>query len=1014
MPPPAQQHSLLQASPQLPQIEHLAPLSVPPIFRPDSELAHTSATASSTHSYGALQNHHHHQQSQQSQHHPLPHPPSNSTGSRSNRAIASVIPPRPSSPISDTPPPVPPHHSARRLRNASYNSAVAAQGLLLRTSDTVSAPPGPTLPPLINSSSALKDPVPALTVKTSSTVNHSQLPSHAQQIAIATPPELPGFNLSSSPASTNGTADYSTPSSDSPSSLNSASSTSYFNYPANPPAGRQVHRRNLFVPLVTAASAGIEVPPPPRSTSRPSRNNGDTSLARYEIEYNLVHNQAFPNDQFQRPTSSSSSSTSSNSTQTRSIINQYALPPLPLYATRTRSSSNASRKQHTVITPVDSASTPTPPDSRRSSIVGKGDRPALRGSRSSPALKSKYNQQNEEYLSSVSMRTTVSSDPSSTASASGASGPPSDPVSGYGSSSEGASDYSSSSGSHLNLKKQKSLTKLRQMTRRAIAPALGNRFGSNRSVSSPLYSTSSTLSSTPSTSSKPPPNHPDVVPPLPSLDPVPPLPDHFLQDDLMAALSLKPSSMSSESDKAFHRDYTMLSQSRPYSGLIEEPIFPLTTRLPETRIPSVSNNSSSNRRSLQPNRSSGIMDEDVFYTSRTQVVRMSIIGQPDQYRSVSTPVGSAGIPMVDTAFTVAAREDRKTELDPNCPLPSLPGVRAQNGRRSQIFDAHEHSNGHFHVHVSPDLNGSETSYSNFQRPHEATDQRRDPSRITSMSSVNTRNSTISHATTAASSMTEEESKRLYRRIRLIRELLETEEGYVNDLKVLDKFYRLSAIGQGLFSKDDFALIFGNLPSTLEFAIQFCEALKIAGQSAYTESRQVSDYSDSVLEEQESFVGETFVQAISNMEAVYLAYCKSYERAIYRLRRLSNSNSNGTYQRWQEACIRASMQRLTKYPLLLSSLAELTPDEHPDKRSLNNATAQITSCAERINRGTKKDPKQRSSLHLSAGDLDLKDNVTALLSASTLSTKKTLNRSSEKQKLAMNLEFCCFFFKNLYE
>ncbi|KAK9361227.1 hypothetical protein V1504DRAFT_497469 [Lipomyces starkeyi] len=216
-----------------------------------------------------------------------------------------------------------------------------------------------------------------------------------------------------------------------------------------------------------------------------------------------------------------------------------------------------------------------------------------------------------------------------------------------------------------------------------------------------------------------------------------------------------------------------------------------------------------------------------------------------------------------------------------------------------------------------------------------------------------------------SAMTDHELKRQWKRIRLIRELIDTEIAYLSDLRVIEKYYRASAIRQSFITKSDIVEIFANLTGVLEFTHQFCISLRSAGASAMLHEKGQEDEVDCgrILDEQESSVGDTFLQAIPQLEKVYKVYCHSHEASIQRLHRLTTNNPT-QMSRWLDACHQASLsrtkawnlesllikpvQRLMKYPLLLKSLAECTPIRHPDKNSLGKAAIDIQGVADRTN------------------------------------------------------------------
>ncbi|KAK9321981.1 hypothetical protein V1517DRAFT_346756 [Lipomyces orientalis] len=272
---------------------------------------------------------------------------------------------------------------------------------------------------------------------------------------------------------------------------------------------------------------------------------------------------------------------------------------------------------------------------------------------------------------------------------------------------------------------------------------------------------------------------------------------------------------------------------------------------------------------------------------------------------------------------------------------------------------------------------------------------------------------LDRATTASTvdTITDSEMKRQWKRVRLIRELIDTEIAYLSDLIVIEKYYRATAVRQPFITKDDVLTIFANFDGILAFTHQFCISLRSAGASAMRDEKgQENEVEDlGVLDEQESFVGETFLQAIPQLEKVYKIYCHSHETSIRRLHRLTTSNAT-QMSRWLDACHQASLsrtnawnlesllikpvQRLMKYPLLLKSLAECTADNHPDKAPLCRAALDMQGVADRTN-----EEKRRKDLEAAPGPADtteLRKGVTKGLVRSTERLKQTVGISEKNE------------------
>ncbi|KAK9449370.1 uncharacterized protein V1518DRAFT_393257 [Limtongia smithiae] len=250
-------------------------------------------------------------------------------------------------------------------------------------------------------------------------------------------------------------------------------------------------------------------------------------------------------------------------------------------------------------------------------------------------------------------------------------------------------------------------------------------------------------------------------------------------------------------------------------------------------------------------------------------------------------------------------------------------------------------------------------------------------------------------------MSDSQQKRLLRRVRLIQELITTERAYLSDLKVIDRYYRASAMRQSFLSKHDVSIVFANFQGVLDFSDQFCNNLSGAGASVANIDEAKPDVS--ILLERESFIGEIFLQSMPQLETAYRAYCSSHEQSVAQVQRLLSS-LQAPVTRWLESCNAASrshtnawslesllikpVQRLLKYPLLLKSLEEVTPDDHPDKLLLGQAMTEIQFCAERIDREKQARSSRPRGISASSGvgtfGRSTADRIKAITSAATSS------------------------------
>ena len=228
-----------------------------------------------------------------------------------------------------------------------------------------------------------------------------------------------------------------------------------------------------------------------------------------------------------------------------------------------------------------------------------------------------------------------------------------------------------------------------------------------------------------------------------------------------------------------------------------------------------------------------------------------------------------------------------------------------------------------------------------------------------------------------------DQKRLTRRRNIIKELVDTEHSFGQDMKVVDDIYKGTS-NVIIISTEDVKTLFGNSDQIVAFSTNFLDALKQASKGVYVlpkskrwRSNRIStatsasgntdefsvggnELSDDEKDRQ-TFVGEAFGQNMSSMEKVYADYLKNHDAANHKLQQLQK---NPKVQIWLKECrayahdltsawnldslLVKPVQRITKYPLLLEQLLEVTPENHPDFAQLDIAAREIKGISMRIN------------------------------------------------------------------
>ena len=224
-----------------------------------------------------------------------------------------------------------------------------------------------------------------------------------------------------------------------------------------------------------------------------------------------------------------------------------------------------------------------------------------------------------------------------------------------------------------------------------------------------------------------------------------------------------------------------------------------------------------------------------------------------------------------------------------------------------------------------------------------------------------------------------DQRRLNKRRHILKELVDTEYTYERDMRVLCDIYKQTAVVA--ISDEDTKIIFGNVEAVQHFAKDFLGFLKQVARPAYIMDKSdrrkdgnrvstvqgsamsmdgVADMTDAEKDELTK-VGHAFEVSMSDMEKVYTEYIRTRHPANKRLEVLQTSpavrewlkecseNSSDITNAWSlDALLVKPIQRITKYPLLLTQLVEATPLAHPDYEFIRKALVEVTEVNIRIN------------------------------------------------------------------
>ena len=151
------------------------------------------------------------------------------------------------------------------------------------------------------------------------------------------------------------------------------------------------------------------------------------------------------------------------------------------------------------------------------------------------------------------------------------------------------------------------------------------------------------------------------------------------------------------------------------------------------------------------------------------------------------------------------------------------------------------------------------------------------------------------------------------------------------------------------SPEDAKIIFGNISDLAIFSDTLSQELERA--------------LGSVLEggEGQDSVGALFLDIAHDLERPYKLYITRHPSALQHLQNLPQTPALATYLSYTQSIASSlshawdlssllikPVQRLLKYPLLLSAIIDETPDTHPDKENLRNARIKLEEIARNVN------------------------------------------------------------------
>ncbi|KFA66296.1 hypothetical protein S40285_01920 [Stachybotrys chlorohalonatus IBT 40285] len=225
-----------------------------------------------------------------------------------------------------------------------------------------------------------------------------------------------------------------------------------------------------------------------------------------------------------------------------------------------------------------------------------------------------------------------------------------------------------------------------------------------------------------------------------------------------------------------------------------------------------------------------------------------------------------------------------------------------------------------------------------------------------------------------------ERHRLLQRRNVIKELVDTEAVFVRDMNIVEEIYKGTAEACPRLDTKTVKLLFRNTNEIIDFHTGFLAQIKEAVSSVYipksgrSAPREESAVSDSTQgsavnvsddKDREVFLGTVFKLNMAQMKLAHEGFLRNSDHAAKKLIQIQqdaavkvwlnecNEVAKDLTAAWDlDSLLIKPMQRITKYPTLIMTLLQHTPQDHPDREMLLSAKEVLETAIIDINK-TKK-------------------------------------------------------------
>eukprot|EP01126_Amoeba_proteus_P058214 TRINITY_DN7491_c0_g1_i8.p2 TRINITY_DN7491_c0_g1~~TRINITY_DN7491_c0_g1_i8.p2 ORF type:complete len:315 (+),score=72.54 TRINITY_DN7491_c0_g1_i8:100-1044(+) len=213
----------------------------------------------------------------------------------------------------------------------------------------------------------------------------------------------------------------------------------------------------------------------------------------------------------------------------------------------------------------------------------------------------------------------------------------------------------------------------------------------------------------------------------------------------------------------------------------------------------------------------------------------------------------------------------------------------------------------------------------------------------------------------------ERIQRLFTREKVIREILQTEKDYIEDMKMMIDVFMNRLHEAGIISENESWILFCNIKDLIRVNVEMLRK--------FLERRDQTFFAGKPLEEME--LGDIFCDAAEPL-LEYKVYCTNQPTAVAFLTDATSGNKE--FADFLKECMNSPacrgmalmswlikpLQRLCKYPLLLRELIKHTPEDWKDHVTLLKAEKKIGLTVLMVNEETRKAEQEVEEEKVSSG------------------------------------------------